>query len=50
MLVVPLRDGGNVIGVLSILDRRDGGSYGPDDVERASLLADLAVTSLRVNP
>ena len=32
MLVVPLKRGGEPIGVLSMLDRRDGGPYGPDDV------------------
>ena len=37
---------GESIGALSLLDRRDGGSYRPADVERAMLFADLAVTAL----
>ena len=48
MLVVPLKRGGEPIGVLSILDRRDGGFYGPEDMERAALFAELAVTALDV--
>jgi hypothetical protein len=50
MVVVPLRRGGRAIGTLTLLDRRDGGCYGPDDVERAALFADLAVTALDVEP
>ena len=36
MLLVPLRKAGQTIGVLSILDRRDGGGYRPADVERGT--------------
>ena len=36
--------------MLSILDRRDGGLYGPDDVDRAGLFAELAVTALDMQP
>jgi hypothetical protein len=50
MIVLPLKRHGRAIGVLSILDRRDGGLYGPGDVDRASLFADLAVTALEVEP
>ncbi len=50
MLVVPLRRRGRPIGALSILDRRDGGSYRRDDVEPAELFADLAVKALDVAP
>jgi hypothetical protein len=50
MLVVPLRRGEEAIGALSILDRRDGGYYGPEDVDRAELFAELAVTALDVQP
>ena len=50
MLVVPLNRGGEPIGALSILDRRDGGYYGPEDVDRAVLFAELAVTALGVQP
>jgi len=46
MLLVPLRKEGQTIGVLSILDRRDGGGYRPADVERGLLFGDLAVTAL----
>jgi hypothetical protein len=42
MLVVPLMRGERPIGALSILDRRDGGSYREDDVVPATLFADLA--------
>jgi hypothetical protein len=48
MLVVPLKRSDETIGALSILDRRDGGSYGPGDVVRAGLFADLAVASLEL--
>jgi GAF domain-containing protein len=46
MIVVPLRSKGETVGVLSVLDRRDGGSYGAEDVVRAGLFAELAVTTL----
>jgi hypothetical protein len=49
MLVVPLMRDARPIGVLSLLDRRDGRPYGPDDAERASLFADLAVTVLETD-
>jgi hypothetical protein len=38
------------MGVLSVLDRRDGSAYGPADVMRAELFAELAVTALAVGP
>ena len=50
MLVVPLKRGDEAIGALSILDRRDGGYYGPEDIDRAELFAELAVTALDVEP
>jgi putative methionine-R-sulfoxide reductase with GAF domain len=50
MVVVPLKRGERTVGVLSVLDRRDGGSYGPSDVMRAELFAELAVTALAVGP
>jgi predicted Ser/Thr protein kinase len=46
MLAMPLEREGAVIGVLSVLDRRDGGSYGPPDLVRARLFADLVVAAL----
>jgi hypothetical protein len=50
MLVVPLQRDGEPIGVLSILDRRDGSYFGPEDVDRAGLFAELAVTALDMQP
>lgn len=50
MLVVPLLRAGSPIGVLSLLDRRDGGFYGSPDMERATMFAELAVTALDVQP
>ena len=50
MLIVPLRRGDETLGVLSLLDRRDGGAYGSDDVTRAALFADLALEALALGP
>ena len=50
MVVAPLERDGDPIGVLSILDRRDGGFFGPEDVDRAKLFAELAVTALDMQP
>jgi eukaryotic-like serine/threonine-protein kinase len=49
MLVVPLLREGRPIGVLSLLDRRDGGHYGPDDAERAALFAELVVVAIEAD-
>jgi Protein kinase domain/GAF domain len=49
MLVVPLIREGSPIGVLSLLDRRDGRPYGAGDAERANLFAELAVTVLETD-
>jgi GAF domain-containing protein len=46
MMVVPLVHQGRVIGVLSILDRRSAEPYGPADLPRAELFAELAVSAL----
>jgi eukaryotic-like serine/threonine-protein kinase len=46
MMVVPLVRDGATIGALSVLDRRDGRPYGPADLERARLFADLTVEAL----
>lgn len=46
MLVVPLIRAAAPIGALSVLDRRDGAPYGPADIPRAELFADLAVAAL----
>jgi GAF domain-containing protein len=48
MLTVPLRRGQRTLGVLQVLDRRDGRGYGPDDVERAAAFADLALMGVEV--
>lgn len=46
MLVSPLERGGQAVGVLSVLDRRDGAPYRPADLEKARLFADLAVAAI----
>jgi len=46
MAVVPLCRDGEVLGVLSMLDRRGGGPYTAQDLPRAMLFAELAVISL----
>ncbi|MGK2938253.1 MAG: protein kinase domain-containing protein [Solirubrobacteraceae bacterium] len=43
MLVVALRARGEVVGVLSALDRRDGAAFDADDERRAEALAELTV-------
>jgi hypothetical protein len=48
MLVAPLSREERVLGALSVLDRRDGGAYGLDDVQRATLFADLAIETLEL--
>jgi Protein kinase domain/GAF domain len=50
MVVVPLKRGPRAVGVLSVLDRRDGGAYGPADVTRAELFAELALAALDAEP
>jgi eukaryotic-like serine/threonine-protein kinase len=46
ILAVPVRRGGAVIAVLSLLDRRDGEPYGSDDIPGAELFAELAAAAL----
>jgi hypothetical protein len=46
MVVTPLVREGETIGVLSLLDRRDGGPYKQHDLTRAALFGDLAVVAL----
>jgi hypothetical protein len=46
ILAVPMTREGEVVGVLSILDRRDGRPYAQADVPRAELFADLALAML----
>src|SRR3954452_969429 len=49
MLVIPLRQGERTMGVLSVLDRRDGNPYTSDDIGRGNLFADLTVTALGID-
>ena len=46
MLVVPLELDDEVVGALSVLDRRDGSPYGPPDIPRLELFAELIVSAL----
>jgi hypothetical protein len=46
MVVSPLVREGSTIGVISLLDRRDGEPYQQPDLGRAALFADLAVVAL----
>ena len=46
MLVVPLGPPERPFGVLQILDRLDGGRYGPADVERGRAFAELTMAAL----
>ena len=46
MMVVPLRRDGAIVGALSVLDRRDGSSYGPSDLPRGRLFGELADAAL----
>jgi hypothetical protein len=46
MVVAPLVRDGKTIGVLSVLDRRDGGPYLHEDLGKVGLFADLAVVAL----
>jgi hypothetical protein len=46
MLVAPLLREGRSVGVLQLIDRRDGGRYEASDVSRATLFAELAITAL----
>jgi hypothetical protein len=42
----PLIRDGKTIGVLAVLDRRDGGPYLREDLGKVALFADLAVVAL----
>ena len=46
MVVAPLIRDGKTIGVLAVLDRRDGGPYLREDLGKVALFADLAVVAL----
>jgi hypothetical protein len=46
MVTAPLIRDGKPIGVLAVLDRRDGGPYLREDLSKVALFADLAVVAL----
>jgi hypothetical protein len=46
MVTAPLMREGKPIGVLAVLDKRDGGPYLREDLQKAMLFADLAVVAL----
>src|SRR5262245_25784638 len=46
MVVAPLLRDGKTIGVLAVLDKRDGGPYLREDLGKVALFADLAVVAL----
>ena len=50
MLAVPLSRGDDHLGALSILDRRDGGGFGGEDLAKAQAFAELAVAALDAAP
>jgi signal transduction protein with GAF and PtsI domain len=49
MLAAPLESDDGVIGVLEVLDRRDGGAFDLSDLERASVFARQAATAIEVS-
>jgi hypothetical protein len=50
MLVVPLRRDGETLGVLALLDRRDGTPYGAEDLRRANFMGELAIAAVAADP
>ncbi len=46
MLAVPLRVKGEIIGVLEVLNKKDGGLFGDKDLELFTTLSDLAAISI----
>ena len=50
MLVVPLMSGGEAMGVLTVLDRRDGTSYDIGDLAKGAMFADLALAAMDAEP
>jgi hypothetical protein len=50
MLVVPLTPGDEAVGVLTVLDRRDGTSYDVADLARGAMFADLALAAMDAEP
>jgi Protein kinase domain/GAF domain len=50
MIVVPLVPDDAAVGVLTVLDKRDGSSYDVGDLARAAMFADLALAALDAEP
>jgi hypothetical protein len=50
MLVVPLVGEAEPVGVLAVLDRRDGTPYDVGDLERAALFAEMALATIDAEP
>jgi putative methionine-R-sulfoxide reductase with GAF domain len=50
MLVVPLIPDDRAVGVLTVLDRRDGTPYDIGDLARAAMFADLALAAMDADP
>jgi len=50
MLVVPLIADDEAVGVLTVLDRRDGTAYHVGDLARAAMFADLALAAMDAEP
>ena len=46
MLVLPIVRAHQPFGVVQVLDRRDGGAFGPDDIDRGTAFVELALASL----
>ncbi len=50
MIVVPLVPDDVAVGVLTVLDKRDGSSYDVGDLARAGMFADLALAAIDAEP
>ena len=50
MIVVPLIPDDIAVGVLTVLDKRDGSSYDVGDLAKAAMFADLALAAIDAEP
>ena len=50
MIVVPLIPDDVAVGVLTVLDKRDGSSYDVGDLARGAMFAELALTAIDAEP
>ena len=50
MIVVPLIPDDVAVGVLTVLDKRDGGAYDVGDLARSAMFADLALAAMDAEP